>query len=777
MNDFDTLQEICVNKLKELNLLDYEKRLTEELKEINSQDFSTYFLSIKEKKENENNLLVPYLLGICDEVDLKNDPVFDYGDFPDLDIDMLPEIRDYLMNDYTKKAFGDKYVCNIVTYQTYKLKNTFLDIVRLFDLDRKEALAITSQIKDKDSEGKEMTLDEALEVYDDLRNYFDKYPDVAMAVRKMMSRIKSMGQHASGVIISNVPIDQYVPLVKVPGNDSPCSSWGEGLKTTDLGPVGFVKFDFLALNANMKIALACHLVEQMYGEKVSALPGQGNWSDLSYLNDAKSLEMAKKGDLGMVFQFDASDGIRRLARQCGIESFNDLAAVAALFRPGTMKMNVHEKYCDRKNNKEQFEFHTVTKDFMSTTYDLMIYQEQVMKMLNVVGKIPLKDCEIVRKAISKKKVEYFSKYQEMFVENGQKVLGWEKERLENLWKTIEAFSLYSFNKSHSVAYTYVTARMLYLKANYPLPFYAAVLTCTNDTGDKGFAKLKSYRMEAERHGIRVNRLNVNKSKDIMNIINGEIYWSFDKLKGISKDTAKMISEKQPFVNYEDFLEKVGTDSKILKPLIALGLFEGDPIKLWKYCEYYKKYLKDIQHNEDKIIKYRKEFCGEALDKKLSKYTGKIELIPFDEFEDFKVVIKDDYMELLKDREKAEEWYYGFVWSHQLEKCEKYGHHTVESFISNDMAVGPIDIQVINVVEKKGKVVYYRLEVEDALGTKVAINVWKEDFKQFEEEFVRGKCLRLQVCAPSGGFSTYTLSSFPKFKKRPLKEFDYRVTVL
>lgn len=444
-NEIDQLKDICFDKLKELNLEKYEKRLNEELKEIDAQDCASYFLSIKEKKKNENNLLVPYLLGICGDVDLDKDPVYDYGDFPDLDIDMLPEVRDYLMNEYTRKEFGEKHVCNIVTYQTYKLKSTLLDIVRLFSLDRKEALAITSKIKDKDKDGKDMTLDEALTVYEDLKEYFDKYPEVATAVRKIMSRTKSMGQHASGVIISGVPIDQYVPLVKVPGSDQPCSSWGEGLKTTDLGPVGFVKFDFLSLKANMKIALATHWVEKLYGCKVSALPGQGHWTDSNYLNDPKSLEMARKGDLGMVFQFDASDGIRRLARQCGIDRFEDICAVASLFRPGTMKMNVHEIYCDRKNGKEKFEYHPLTKSFMDSTYDLLIYQEQVMKILNVVGKIPLKDCEIVRKAISKKKVELFKKYQEMFVENGQITLGWDKEKVEQLWKTIEAFSLYSFN--------------------------------------------------------------------------------------------------------------------------------------------------------------------------------------------------------------------------------------------------------------------------------------------------------------------------------------------
>lgn len=331
--------------------------------------------------------------------------------------------------------------------------------------------------------------------------------------------------------------------------------------------------------------------------------------------------------------------------------------------------------------------------------------------------------------------------------------------------------------SHATAYSVVSSKMLYLKANFPLPFYASVITCSDDSGDKGFEKLKSYRMEAEKHGIRVNRLDINKSKHEVAIIDNELYWSFDKVKGISVDTAKQICVHQPFENFEDFLKKVGTDSKILKPIIALGLFPGDPIKLWKYSEYYKKYLKDVENNIKKEEKYRLQYTGETLDKKLKQYVKEIKLIPFSEFEDFNVSIKEDYMELLLDREKAETFYYGFIWSHKLEKCEGYIGHTIEKFISDDLSVGPLEIQVVDIIEKKGKVTFYRMNVEDATGNRVGVTIWKDDYEIFKNEFSKGNCLRIQVQAPSNGFPTYTFVSYPKYKKKPPKEQDYRVTIL
>jgi DNA polymerase-3 subunit alpha len=264
-----------------------------------------------------------------------------------------------------------------------------------------------------------------------------------------------------------------------------------------------VKFDFLSLEGNTKIAQATHLVENIDGNagannvfqccnaletadkiigKVSALPGKSNWSDTSYLDDPKTIEMANKGDLKMIFQYDGSEGIRRLAKQGGVTSFDDLAAYTALYRPSCLKYGMHDTYCKRKRGEEKYELHPLLEPILGKTYGVMVFQESIMRILNVVGNIPLKDCETVRKAISKKKVDKFKKYKEMFVTNGQKNLSLPEEEVVKLWDQIEAFAGYGFNMSHCVAYTYISARMLYLKAHHPLAFYTSVIDCTKAAG-------------------------------------------------------------------------------------------------------------------------------------------------------------------------------------------------------------------------------------------------------------------------------------------------------
>lgn len=139
-----------------------------------------------------------------------------------------------------------------------------------------------------------------------------------------------------------------------------------------------------------------------------------------------------------------------------------------------------ERFIERKRGREMYELHPVLQPILKDTCGVMIFQEQILKILRLVGNIPDMHCEIVRKAISKKKIKIFSKYKEMFLKNGQKVLGWTLEQVDDLWSQIEAFSEYGFNRSHSVAYTLLSARLLYLKAHYPIEFFAGTLNCATE---------------------------------------------------------------------------------------------------------------------------------------------------------------------------------------------------------------------------------------------------------------------------------------------------------
>jgi DNA polymerase III alpha subunit len=410
----------------------------------------------------------------------------------------------------------------------------------------------------------------------------------------------------------DVDLDGFVPLeVRSVTKDNPngviCAAWTEGLKRQDLGPVGLIKFDLLVINNLLQIAIACKLIKERYGLKgICALPGQEDWSDISYLNDQKALEMANKADLKCIFQFD-SEGIRKLVKRGGVTSFDDLAAYSALYRPGPMNLGMDVRYCRRKKGEEPFNIHPVLKGSLGLTYGVMSYQEQVMDILRLVGDIPDMHTEKVRKAISKKKIKDFEKYKVQFIENGQRILNVNEDYVSDLWDQVESFASYGFNKSHAYAYNYISSRLLWLKAHHPLEFYTAILMCEDDTD-----KLKDYKLDAKYHGIEVCPVHINKSKANFHIEEAKIFFGFSNINHIGEGVATRIEENQPYKSLSDFLDRFGTDATPVKALTALGVFEEehDRVTLRKFAEFFKK--------QSSSRKDRQKRFEASMDKKLQE---------------------------------------------------------------------------------------------------------------------------------------------------------------
>ena len=599
----DKLTELCQKALIGAGFAEdkrYVKRLRWELGEVEAKNKSEYFLGLVGKKyaKNVNNHLFVKLLRIAEDYSIEQEPNCEYGEYPDIDVDYLSEARDYLKNEWAPEVFGREYVCNIGNYTTFGIKNSLLDMARVHSKDRNEIQKLTKDLDAKDDEGKALTWDAAMKLYPALKDYCVANPDVAKAVKQILHRNRGMGQHAGGLIIASRPLHDLVPLVK--RKDGPqASAWPEGLHGQDLAPVGLVKFDLLVISNLLQISRGCELVKKRHGlDSICALPGQSDWTDVpKWRNDPKALEMANQGDLKCIFQFD-SGGIRKMVKSGGVTRFDDLVAYSALYRPGPLGMKMQERYIKRKKGEEEFELHPLIKPILEKTYGVLTYQEQIMKILNVVGEIPLKDCEAVRKAISKKKEEAFKKYEEMFIRNGIKNLGVSLEEATNLWNQIKAFAEYGFNLSHAMAYTYISGRLLYLKAHYPNEFYTAVLSC-----EKTSEKIKEYKVEAHSHKVELARLDVNKSKVTFELVGDEIYFGLSNIKGIGEVPAAKIVENQPYTSFEDFLYRFGTEANVLKPLIGLRCFkDADPITLWKFVEHYKDKTKKY---EDKIKRFAK----------------------------------------------------------------------------------------------------------------------------------------------------------------------------
>lgn len=463
MKDRDRFLKLCVLGFKERGVTHderYKLRFKKELKEIDAQGEHEYFLSLYEKFRSENikfpvnqhNNITDYLLGLTDEFDIDKPSTYIQGEFPDIDIDYLKPVRDYIKRTWAPITFGQDFICEIGTYGTSGIKSAMLDMAKILSADKETLQQITNKMADKDDEGHELEWDKALEMYKEFREYCEANPRVADAARMLLDRIRSGGVHAGGLIIADRRLDGFVPLeVRMVNKDNPngviCSAWTEGLNRQDLGPVGLIKFDLLVISNLMQIALCCKLVKERHGiDSISALPGLWDFSDLSYLNDPKAIQMANQADLKCIFQFD-SEGIRKVVKRGGVSSFDDLAAYSALYRPGPLNMGMDVHYCRRKKGEEPYNIHPLMEKSLGMTYGVLVYQEQIMDILRVVGEIPDMHTEKVRKAISKKKVKDFIKYKEMFIENGQKNLNVNAEYVLNLWDQIESFAEYGFNKS------------------------------------------------------------------------------------------------------------------------------------------------------------------------------------------------------------------------------------------------------------------------------------------------------------------------------------------
>lgn len=848
----DKLLKICVKSLQNKGIEDpkFKERLKEEIKEIDNQAEHDYFLELYEKKakfsHNENNLLIAFLLGLTDEYDISKDPNYIQGEFPDIDVDYLPIVQEYLRKEWCPKEFGRDNVVNIGNYGTFGIKSALLDMARVHGADYQEIQTITKNLQDRDEEGKPITWEKAIETAPALNDYCKRNPEIADAAKRLIDRNRGRGKHAGGTVISSIKIDDLVPIM-IDTDGHPVSGWTEGLHDQDLQPVGLIKFDVLAVKDLLRIANCCNLIKQRHPEvkSISAKPGQSDWTDTRYLNDSKSIFLANEAQTRGIFQFDG-EGMRNLIKAGGVTSFDDLVAYSSIFRPGPLGMKMHERYIERKRGREEWEdeIPSCLRQVLGNTYGVLCYQEQVMKVLNIVGEIPLIHCEKIRKAISKKKTSEFIKYKQMFLENGSKKTGWPIDSDDNrnmrfLWDQIESFASYGFNKSHAVAYTYTSARLLYLKAHYPLEFFCSTLALEADED-----KVKIFKREAERMGIRINRCDLNKSKVNYEIIGEEIYVGFSNIKGIGQEVAEKIVQGQPYSSIQDFLGRFGTDKRIIEPLINLGVFkDATPNILMEFYEDYKKWTKGNIDKEKRQNKRREELAdsirallkSDAEEKYLDHEflmmvndQGSASLMKpaiskeFTESDVFNLVkkyaksvlsfehktnfTKNNSISLEnwtpQNRYPKEKWpnifelerkHYGFSWEHPIQKSPDYvGGHSFNIFKEDeDIVNAGVEVMIVKqpqekISKKENK--YYFVLVEDEDWNVEVVTFWSEDYARFKEELEywnkeqnRGNFIKIRLTRPGPGFKSYTFESPPKMIRHKIipsdKSKDPRLQVM
>jgi DNA polymerase-3 subunit alpha len=449
----------------------YVDRLNHELEIIIKKGYADYFLTMDRiirdtiERHGVNSLgwgrgsaagsLVSFCLGLTDLDPLKYGLLFERfldesrSDPPDIDTDFDSRIRENVKNRIVE-MFGEQHTCSIGTYQTYKTRAVIIDVARALGLDVWEAMEVTKKmdslatfdVEDEDGDISEMNIDsmgfeDVCKQYPDLELYFDRYPMVLQHAEVLRNQVKNMGQHAGGVIISNLNLQDKIPVIKT--KHGVVSVWVEGQATHELSEVGLVKFDILGLNHLPVIDDTLKLLEQTRDIKMTR-------RDIP-INDKDAIKVGSHDDMVGIFQLD-SPQTKPVADAVGMDSIFDLSAVTSLIRPGPKDMGMHMTYARRKHG-EPYDMPEFLREQLSETYGVLTYQEDAMRVSQILSYFTPAESNMLRKAIGKKIPELMAEMKAKFIAGAKpRVDRGEitEEEVVKIFDLIESFAGYGFNK-------------------------------------------------------------------------------------------------------------------------------------------------------------------------------------------------------------------------------------------------------------------------------------------------------------------------------------------
>jgi DNA polymerase-3 subunit alpha len=565
------------------------ERLDHELSIINRMGFASYFLIVWDfvryarevgipasARGSACGALVSYLLHLSNVCPLKYDLLFERfldpnrSEAPDIDIDLC-QARRYEVIEYVRKKYGDANVAQIGTFGTLKTKAAIKDVGRVLSIP----LARVEQINKLVPARLNITLDQAIKEEPALKRLGDEDPEIARLLdfaKRLEGMNRNVGTHAAGVVIADRPLEELVPLQKIPNKDKAkevvTTQWEMG----DIEKAGLLKMDFLGLRNLTTTAAAVRLINQRHPDAPIDL-------DHLTLDDPKTFELLQRGETKGVFQLESA-GIRDLLIKMKPDRFADIIATNALYRPGPLNGGMVDEYVDVKNGRKQASYlHPVLKEVLEETYGVMVYQEQVMRILNRLGNIELSTAYATIKAISKKKTDVIAQSRDQFI-SGSISHGLDRDKAAKIFDLIVHFGGYGFNKSHSTAYALVAYQTAYLKSHYPTEFMAAVLSSEMDGAerDKFFVE---HIDDCRRMGIEVLLPNINEGQvDFRVASTGRIHFGLGAIKGVGFKAVEAIIRardlKGPFLSLDDFFERVSSKevgAGCAETLIKAGAFD------------------------------------------------------------------------------------------------------------------------------------------------------------------------------------------------------------
>ena len=561
----------------------YTERLEMEIEVINTMGFPGYFLIVADFINWAKDQDIPVgpgrgsgagsLAAYCMRI-TNIDPI-PYGliferflnierkSMPDFDVDFCQDRRGEVINYVRDKYGGASHVAQIVTYGSMKARGVIRDVGRALDIPFSEVDKIAKLVPEQ----LKMTIKKAMAEEPKLQEAADADPRIAelLAVSKTLEGLaRHTSTHAAGVVVSPGPMTDYLPTCRGASNEETITQYD--MKHTEM--TGLIKFDFLGLKTLTVIHKAIKLIKAAIGIDLDI--------DFIPMDDAKTFDLLCRGDALGIFQLESS-GMRELLVKLAPEQFSDLIALVALYRPGPLDSGMVNDFVETKHGRAVANYPLPQiKSVLEETYGVIVYQEQVMKIANILASYSLGDADILRRAMGKKIPEVMDQEKVKFMA-GARLNNIPEDKAATVFDLMAKFAGYGFNKSHSAAYALVSYQTAYLKAHYPAQFMAALLSCDMANTDK----VVVYINECREHKIEVLPPDINESQKDFSVINDRIRFGMAAVKNVGDSALDSIIEERNkagrFTSLSNFCNRVDSrrvNSRVIESLIKSGSFDS-----------------------------------------------------------------------------------------------------------------------------------------------------------------------------------------------------------
>ncbi|WP_297597034.1 DNA polymerase III subunit alpha [uncultured Cetobacterium sp.] len=512
--------------------------------------------------------LVAYALKITDLDPIKYNLIFERFlnperiSMPDIDIDICQERRGEVI-DYVTKKYGEDKVAQIITFGRMKARAALRDVGRVLDINLAKVDKVAKLIPVF------TTLEGALKESLELRDIYSEDREIRNLIdlsQRLENKVRHASIHAAGVVITKDPLTDIVPLY----SDNKEKTISTQYQMKELEELGLLKMDFLGLRNLTNIQRTIDYIKETKGKNIKL--------DDIPLGEKKVYEMLSTGDSLGVFQLE-STGIRKILVQLKPNKFEDIIALLALYRPGPLGSGMVESFIKCKNGIEEIKYpHPTLEKILKETYGVILYQEQVMKIANVMANYSLGEADLLRRAMGKKQASIMDENREKFIERAVKN-NYSKEKAEEIFDLIDKFAGYGFNKSHSAAYAMIAYWTAYFKFFYPEEYYASIMTSEKSNVEN----VAFYIEDAKNHKIKLRLSDVNNPVSKFTVENGGIRFSLAAIKNVGESLAEKIklefNTNGQYMRFEDFIYRLraqGLNKKNIEALVYSGALDSVP---------------------------------------------------------------------------------------------------------------------------------------------------------------------------------------------------------